>query len=95
MTIKLHRCRFTFLRSDRFECHRVQKALDDQGIDYELVKSPYFPRSRRKEVERLTGQQLLPVIEFEDGSAYREESADMAATIRSGQLETKRATPAS
>jgi len=30
--IKLHRCRFTFLRSDRFECYRVQKALDDQGI---------------------------------------------------------------
>jgi hypothetical protein len=33
---------------------------------------------------------LLPVIEFEDGSAYREESADMAAAIRSGQLDTKR-----
>ena len=67
MSIKLHRCRFTFLRSDRFECHRVQQALDDQGIDYELVKEPYFPRSRRKNVERLTGQRLLPVIEFEDG----------------------------
>jgi glutaredoxin len=91
MSIKLHRCRFTFLRSDRFECARVQNALDEQGIDYEVVKSPYFPRSRRKEVERLTGQRLLPVIEFEDGSAYREESADMAATIRSGQLDTKRA----
>jgi hypothetical protein len=95
MTIKLHRCRFTFLRADRFECYRVQKALDDQGMDYEIVKAPYFPRSRRKEVERLTSQRLLPVIEFEDGSAYREESADMAATIRSGQLVTKRAAPAS
>ena len=91
MSIKLHRCRFTFLRSDRFECYRVQKALDDEGGDYEIVKSPYFPRSRRREVERLTGQRLLPVIEFADGSAYREESADMAATIRSGQLHTKRA----
>jgi glutaredoxin len=90
MSIKLHRCRFTFLRSNRFECYRVQKALDDQGIDYELVKEPWMPRSRRKEIERLTGQRLLPVIEFEDGSAYREESADMAATIRSGQLDTKR-----
>jgi glutaredoxin len=91
MSIKLHRCRFTFLRSERFQCHRVQKALDDQGVDYELVKEPYWPRSRRKEVERLSGQRLLPVIEFEDGSVYREESADMAATIRSGQLDTKRA----
>lgn len=95
MSIKLHRCRFTFLRSDRFQCHRVQKALDDQGVDYELVKEPYWPRSRRKDVERLSGQRLLPVIEFEDGSAYREESADMAATIRSGQLDTKRAAAAS
>jgi len=94
MSIKLHRCRFTFLRGDRFECYRVQNALDDQGIDYELVKEPYFPRSRRKNVERLTGQRLLPVIEFEDGSAYREESADMAATIRSGQLDAKRAAAA-
>lgn len=94
MSIKLHRCRFTFLRSDKFECHRVQKALDDQGVDYELVKAPYFPRSRRKQVERLTGQRLLPVIEFEDGSAYREESADMAATIRRGELDTKRAATA-
>ena len=91
MSLKLHRCRFTFLRSDRFECHRVQKALDDQGIDYEVVKEPWMPRSRRKDVERLSGQRLLAVIEFEDGSVYREESADMAATISSGQLETKRA----
>src|SRR5215217_3795808 len=64
MSIRLHRCRFTFLRSDRFECYRVQKALDDEGGDYEIVKSPYFPRSRRREVERLTGQRLLPVIEL-------------------------------
>jgi len=31
------------------------------------------------------------VIEFEDGTVYREESKDMAATIKSGQLEAKRA----
>ncbi len=95
MTIKLHRCQFTFLRSEMSQRYRVQKALDDQGVEYELVKAPYFPRSRRHDVERLTGQRLLPVIEFEDGSACREESADMAATIRSGRLETKRAAPAS
>ena len=93
--LKLHRCRFTFVHSDLSQCYRVQKALDDQGIDYEVVKTPYFPRSRRKDVERLSGQRLLPVIEFEDGSVYREESADMAATIRRGQLDTKRAAAAS
>ena len=74
-------------------CYPVQKALDEQGIDYEVVKEPGVPRSRRKNVERLSCQRLLPVIEFEDGSIYREESAEMAATIRAGLLDTKRAMP--
>jgi hypothetical protein len=30
------------------------------------------------------------VIEFENGSIYREESKDMAATIRAGKLDEKR-----
>jgi hypothetical protein len=30
------------------------------------------------------------VIEFGDGSVYREESKDMAETIRSGRLDEKR-----
>ena len=30
------------------------------------------------------------MIEFEDGSIYREESKDMAATIRAGKLDEKR-----
>jgi len=94
MAIKLHRCPFTFVHSGMDHCYPVQKALDDQGIDYEVVKEPVLPRSRRKDVERLSGQRLLPVIEFEDGSAYREESADMAATIRAGLLDSKRAVPA-
>jgi hypothetical protein len=36
------------------------------------------------------GQKLYPVIEFENGSIYREESKDMAATIRAGKLDEKR-----
>lgn len=96
MAVKLHRCPFTFLRSGHLDhCYAVQKALEDQGVDYEVVKEPWLPRSRRKEVERLSGQQLLPVIEFEDGSAYREQSKDMAATIAAGQLDSKRAAGAS
>jgi len=94
MPLKLHRCAFTFVHSDLDHCFKVQKALDEQGIEYEVVKEPSLPRSRRKEVERLSGQRLLPVIEFEDGAMYREESADMAATISAGQLESKRGTAA-
>jgi hypothetical protein len=58
----------------------MKKALDDQGIDYEVVTGPLRPR-KRSDLRRLSGQQLYP-IEFENGSNYREESRDMAATIR-------------
>jgi hypothetical protein len=67
----------------------VQKALDEQGIEYELVKGPLRP-SKRVELQRLSGQKLYPVIEFENGSTYRAESKDMAATIRAGKLDENR-----
>ena len=85
-SVKLHRCPFTFLHSELDSCWKVQKALDEQGIEYEVVKEPSLPRGRRKEVIELSGQKMLPVIEFEDGSAYRAESSDMAATVREGKL---------
>ena len=85
--VKLHRCPFTFLHSETLSaCYRVQSALDEQGIEYDIVKEPFWPRSRRKELIRMSGQQMLPVIEFEDGSAYRAESKDMAAAIREASL---------
>lgn len=84
--VKLHRCPFTFLHTDLDSCWKVQRALDEQGVDYEVVKAPLLPRSRRTRVRELTGQQMLPVIEFEDGSAYRAESDEMAARVRAGGL---------
>jgi len=53
MAIKLHRCAFTFIHSDKDHCYPVQNALDEQNINYEVVKQPLLPRSRRKEAERL------------------------------------------
>lgn len=84
--VKLHRCPFTFVHNNLDHCWKVQKALDEQGIDYEVVTEPVFPRGRRKDVIAISGQHMLPVIEFEDGSAYRDESAEMAATIAAGKL---------
>lgn len=92
--VTLHRCPFTFVHNDMDSCWKVQKALDEQGIEYEIVKAPLLPRSRRKDVERISGQTWLPVIEFEDGSAYRAESKDMAATISAGKLFEQAGTPA-
>jgi glutathione S-transferase len=66
-------------------CWIVQKALDEAGTEYELVKGP-LRKSKREELEQLSGQRSYPVIEFEDGRVYREESDEMAARIRAGTL---------
>jgi glutathione S-transferase len=85
MAIKLHRCSWTFLHTDLDACWKVQRALDEKGILYEIVKHGYR-KGRRPAVEALSGQRLLPVIELEDGSAYRAESDEMAARVRAGTL---------
>jgi glutathione S-transferase len=83
--VRLHRCRWTWFKLPH-PCWTVQKALDEQGIEYEIVAEPTWPRGRRKDVIEHTGQHYLPAIELEDGSWYREESKDMAARIRAGRL---------
>jgi hypothetical protein len=57
------------------------------------VKGP-LRRGKRDDLERISGQRQYPVIEFDDGSVYREESKDMEATIRSGRLDEKRSAAA-
>ena len=86
MAIRLHRCSWTFLHTDRDACWKVQRALDEQGIPYEVVTHGYG-KGARPEVVALSGQRLLPVIELEDGTAYRAESDEMAARVRSGALQ--------
>ena len=86
MSVKLHRCSTMWVKIDAHPCWRVQKALDDERIEYELVKGPWPGRGQRGELEQLSGQTKYPVIQFEDGSVYREESKDMAATISAGKL---------
>jgi glutathione S-transferase len=82
--VKLHRCSWMFLKLDGHACWRVQKALDEQGIAYEVVKHG-FGRSRAR-VEELSGQKQLPVLELQEGEVYREESDAMAARVRAGGL---------
>ena len=85
MTVKLHRCPVTFAKSSRHPCWKVQTALDEAGVAYEVVKEP-LRRSQRPALERRSGQRLLPAIEFEDGTILREESNELAARIRDGRL---------
>jgi glutaredoxin len=85
VAVKLHRCAATWMKIDAHPCWRVQKALDEQGVEYEVVKGP-LRSSRRDELERISGQRKYPVVQFEDGRAYREESKEMAERIRAGRL---------
>ena len=90
MAFKLHRCKNVWVKLGGHPCWRVQKALDEAGVQYEVVRLP-ASRRNRSDVEALSGQRKYPVIEFEDGTVYRDESKAMAETIKSGQLEAKRA----
>jgi glutathione S-transferase len=86
MAVKLYRCKNLWVKTPGHPCWRVQKALDEQGIEYEIVPGPWPGRGQRDEIEQLSGQTKYPVIQFEDGSVYREESKDMAETITAGRL---------
>jgi len=83
--VKLHRCGTPWKLGP---CWAVQKALDDEGIPYEVVPGPWRPKNRAAVIEG-TGQALYPAIRFDDGSWYREESREMARTIREGRLTEK------
>jgi glutathione S-transferase len=85
MAVKLHRCSTMWVKVDAHPCWKVQKALDEQGVEYEVVKGPLRP-GKRSDLEQLSGQRKYPAIELEDGRVYREESTDMAARIRAGRL---------
>jgi glutathione S-transferase len=85
MAVKLHRCKNMWVKGPH-PCWKVQKALDEAGVRYEVVQEKYL--GPREETVRRTGQKKFPWIEFEDGSVYREESKDMAERVRSGKLES-------
>jgi hypothetical protein len=89
VTVKLHRCGNMWVKFRGHPCWVVQKALEDQGVAYEVVPGPWPSRKKRVAVIEGTGQPLYPAIEFEDGSWYREESREMARTIRDGRLMEK------
>jgi glutaredoxin len=90
VTLRLHRCALTWVKSDSHPCWRVERALQEVGVEYEVVTEPKLPRRRRADVIENTGQNLLPAIEFEDGSWYRDESDRMVKRILAGELRAAR-----
>ena len=89
MAVKLHRCSSQWVKIGGHPCWKVEKALKDAGIEYERVPGP-LSKKKRTAVVAGTGQALYPAIEFEDGTWYREQSKEMAATIAAGKLIEKR-----
>lgn len=85
MAIKLHRCSGTAIKGSH-PCWQVQRALDEAGIEYELVKHPSLPRGHRSEVIALTGQPKLPALELDDGRVLREEPDALVERITTGRL---------
>ena len=85
----LHRCKNVWAKVPGHPCWNVQKALDEQGIQYDIDRGPWPSRKARTAMIENTGQPLYPAIEFEDGTWYREESRDMVRTIKEGRLMEK------
>jgi len=86
MAVKLHRCPHLWIKLNAHPCWKVQKALDDAGVEYEVVKESWPGRKGRAAVIEATGQNALPAIELEDDTWYREESAAMVKAIAAGKF---------
>ena len=59
MAVKLHRCPNVWVKVSGHPCWKVQKALDDMGVDYEIAKGP-LRRAKRDEMVEHTGQAQYP-----------------------------------
>jgi glutathione S-transferase len=84
MAIKLHRCSGTAIKGPH-PCWVAQHALDEAGIEYEIVKHSML-RPLRGDVKTLTGQKKLPLVEFEDGTFVRQ-SKTIAQKAQEGTLQ--------
>jgi glutathione S-transferase len=66
-------------------CWKAQKALDEAGVEYEMVLHSGL-RFRRPEVAEMTGGgKALPIIEFDDGSLLAG-SSEIAERAHAGTL---------
>ena len=84
MAVKLYRCSNTWIKGPH-PCWQVQKALDQAGVDYELVLGP-VRRGKREQMVELTGQRVYPAIQREDGTVVKKESKELVAMIQGGEF---------
>ena len=85
MAIKLYRCKNVWVKSPATRAGACRRPSTTRASSTSSSKGP-GRRGKRGDLEKLSGQTKYPVIQFEDGSVYREESKDMAETIITGKL---------
>ena len=88
MAVKLHRCSNQWVKIKGHPCWRGREGAHGHGHRVRARPRPVY-KAKREAVFEGTGQRLYPDIEFEDGTWYREQSKDMEATIRAGNLMEK------
>lgn len=65
-------------------CARVQKAMRDQGIEYEKVVAaqgnpiPFLRKGSREELRSATGETKLPALKLPDGTVLTHSRAILA-----------------
>jgi hypothetical protein len=84
MAVRLHRCSNEGQASGH-PCWKVQKALDDAGVDYQVARPPSSATTRR-----MTGQRKYPAIEARGRPGVPRGLEGMAATIAAGRFDEKR-----
>ncbi len=63
-------------------CQRVERVLDELELEYDPIDVP-GPRTARDEVERISGQRGVPVINDPDNDVHgMPESADIVEYLR-------------
>ena len=87
MTVKLHRCSGMWAKFDGHPCWRVQKALDEAGVEYELVKEGLGVQEARAASRRSRRQAR--------GSSRGSSSRTEASTARNRRRWPRRSGPGS
>jgi glutathione S-transferase len=74
MSVTLHTCSLDDGGPKMHPCRKAHEALREAGIEYETnvfdKNRPMglFTKGKRPELERMTGQEKLPVLQLDDGS---------------------------
>jgi hypothetical protein len=84
MAVKLYRCSNSWVKGPH-PCWQVQKALDEAGVEYEVVAGPYR-RSKRDQMVELTGQRIYPAIQLENNDVVKKSSKELVEMIKAGDF---------